>query len=114
MRAAADELGRQIQVTRFRNPTAPLVSNIDGGLLTTGEEIRQELADQICAAVQWVRCMGAMVNQGIATFVEIGPGRSLTNIARRFSANLPFVTLEEARSEQLVAFGQPLESGQPA
>jgi [acyl-carrier-protein] S-malonyltransferase len=114
MRDAAEELGRQINVTRFRSPSAPLVSNIDGGLLTTGEEVRQELADQICAAVQWVRCMGAMVNQGISTFVEIGPGRSLTNIARRFSANLPFLPLEDAANEQLVAFGQPLESGQPA
>ncbi len=73
--------------------------------------MRQELADQICAAVQWVRCMGAMVNQGIATFVEVGPGRSLTNIARRFSGTLPFLPLEDARGDQLVAIGRPLESG---
>jgi [acyl-carrier-protein] S-malonyltransferase len=114
MRDAADELGRVIHVTRFRKPSAPLVSNIDGDLLTTADEVRQELADQICAAVQWVRCMGAMVNQGIATFVEVGPGRSLTNIARRFGANLPFVPLEDAHTDQLVAIGYPLESGQPA
>jgi [acyl-carrier-protein] S-malonyltransferase len=110
MREAADELGRVIRVTRFREPTAPLVSNIDGSLLVSADEVRQELADQICAAVHWVRCMGAMVNQGIATFVEVGPGRSLTNIARRFSGTLPFLPLEDARGDQLVAIGRPLES----
>jgi [acyl-carrier-protein] S-malonyltransferase len=57
----------------------------------------QELSDQICEAVEWVRCMGSMVNQGIQTFVEVGPGRSLSNIARRLSANLPFVNVEDAR-----------------
>lgn len=114
MRAAADELGRVISRTRFSTPSAPLVSNIDGSFLTTADEVMQELSDQICEAVEWVRCMGAMVNQGIATFVEVGPGRSLTNIARRFSANPPFLTVEDARPDELKTIGNPAESGQPA
>jgi [acyl-carrier-protein] S-malonyltransferase len=114
MRAAADELRPVIRRTRFAAPSAPVVSNIDGDLLTTADEIMQELSDQICEAVEWVRCMGAMVNQNIATFVEVGPGRTLSNIARRFSANLPFVNVEEAPADDIVRIGQPLESGQPA
>ncbi len=114
MREAADQLRQVIQVTRFGAPSAPLVSNIDGALLTTADEVMQELSDQICEAVEWVRCMGSMVNQGIQTFVEVGPGRSLSNIARRFSANLPFVNVEDARPDQLAGIGQPLESRQPA
>ena len=114
MRAAAEELRPAIGRTRFSAPTAPLVSNLDGDLLTTADEIMQELSDQICEAVEWVRCMGAMVNQNIATFVEVGPGRTLSNIARRFSANLPFVSVEDARPDELLVIGQPLESSQPA
>jgi [acyl-carrier-protein] S-malonyltransferase len=114
MRPAADELTPTIRKTRFFTPTAPLVSNLDGSLLTTADEIVQELSDQICEAVEWVRCMGALVNQNIATFVEVGPGRTLTNIARRFGANLPFVAVEDARPEEIKGIGAPLESGQPA
>jgi [acyl-carrier-protein] S-malonyltransferase len=113
MRDAADELGKVIRTTRFGRPNAPLVSNIDGSLLTTAEDVRQELADQICAAVQWVRCVGAMVNQGISTFVEVGPGRSLSNIAKRFQASTPFVALEDAHTDQIRAMGQPIEAPQP-
>jgi [acyl-carrier-protein] S-malonyltransferase len=114
MRAAADELTPAIRKTRFLTPTAPLVSNLDGDLITTADEVMQELSDQICEAVEWVRCMGAMVNQNIATFVEVGPGRTLTNIARRFGANLPFLSVEDAHPDDLQGIGAPLESGQPA
>lgn len=114
MRAAAEELKPVIMRTRFATPTAPVVSNIDGSLLTSADEVMQELSDQICEAVEWVRCMGAMVNQGIATFVEVGPGRTLSNIARHFSSNLPFVTVEDARPDELALFGRHLESSQPA
>jgi [acyl-carrier-protein] S-malonyltransferase len=114
MRAAAEQLKPVILRTRFATPTAPVVSNIDGDLLTTADEVMQELSDQICEAVEWVRCMGTLVNQGISNFVEVGPGRTLSNIARRFSANLPFLTVEDARPDQLRVIGQLLESGQPA
>jgi [acyl-carrier-protein] S-malonyltransferase len=114
MRDVARELGGVIHKTTFVAPSAPLVSNISGSLLTTAEDVRQELTDQICAAVEWVRCMGSMVNQGVATFVEVGPGRALTNIARRFSDNFRFLTLEDAQPDDFASIGAPLESRQPA
>jgi [acyl-carrier-protein] S-malonyltransferase len=95
MRTAADEMERILQTTTFRDPKAPIVSNINGGLLLTAEEVRAELAGQICAAVEWVRCMGSMLNEGVATFIEVGPGRALSNIAGRFGDNLRFLTVED-------------------
>src|SRR5690606_2157888 len=92
MRDAAAELERVLNEIEFHDPKAPIISNISGKALTTAEEVRQELADQICAAVEWVRCVGEMVNQGVATFVEVGPGRALTNIAGRFGENLRFLS----------------------
>lgn len=107
MREVAHQLGLFIEKTRFRAPTAPLVSNINGRLLTSAEDVRQELSDQICAAVEWVRCMGAMVNEGVSTFVDVGPGRALSNIARRFSDNLRFLSLEDARLDDLASLARP-------
>ena len=122
MRDAASQLGGIIHRTPFFAPSAPLVSNITGGPLTTAEDVRQELSDQICAAVEWVRCMGSMVNQGVATFIEVGPGRALSNIARRFSDNFRFLTVEDANTDDLASLGAPpfdalrtpLENKQPA
>jgi [acyl-carrier-protein] S-malonyltransferase len=99
---------------QFLDPKTPIVSNISGGLLTTADEVAQELSDQICAAVEWVGCMGTMVNQGIATFVEVGPGRTLSGIARRFSENLSFVSAEDANPADLAPLLNQGEAQQPA
>jgi [acyl-carrier-protein] S-malonyltransferase len=114
MREAARQLGVVIDTTRFRAPSVPLVSNINGRLLTSAEDVRLELSDQIVAAVEWVRCMGSMVNEGVSTFVEVGPGRTLSNIARRFSENFRFLSAEDAPVEDLANLGIPLETTQPA
>ncbi len=112
MRDAADELGKVIRRTTFLTPSAPLVSNLNGRPLVTAEDVRQELSDQICAAVEWVRCMGSMLNQGVSTFIEVGPGKALSNIARRFSENLRFLTVEDARRDELADLVLPGETSQ--
>jgi [acyl-carrier-protein] S-malonyltransferase len=107
MREAADEMERILLRTSFSDPRAPIVSNIHGGLLTSAEDVRAELGGQICAAVEWVRCMGSMVNEGVATFVEIGPGRALSNIAGRFGDNMRFLTVEDAQDRDLLSLALP-------
>jgi [acyl-carrier-protein] S-malonyltransferase len=107
MREAADEMERILLHTSFKDPNAPIVSNIHGGLLVSAEEVRAELSGQICAAVEWVRCMGSMVNEGVATFVEIGPGRALSNIAGRFGDNMRFLTVEDAKDHDLLSLSLP-------
>ena len=107
MREAADEMERILVTTRFSDPQAPIVSNIHGGLLVSAEDVRAELGGQICAAVEWVRCMGSMMNEGVATFVEIGPGRALSNIAGRFGDNLRFLTVEDAQDQDLRSLSLP-------
>ena len=87
MRDAARELSRFIQALPFRDPATPLASNISGKLLTTAEEVREELGDQICAAVEWARCVVAMAGEGVGTFVELGPGQVLSRMVRRIRAD---------------------------
>lgn len=95
MREAAAELGRILANAPFRDPEAPIVSNISALLLTQAKDVRQELADQLCSAVQWARCLLTMANEGVAAFVEVGPGETLSRIARRVSKDIPVYTLGE-------------------
>ena len=89
MREAADELGCILARVPFRDPEVPVVSNITALLLTHAEEVRQELSDQLCSAVQWGRCLVTMANEGVAAFVEVGPGETLSRIARRVIDGIP-------------------------
>ena len=93
---AASELSRAISTLPFRDPDPPLVSNISAQLLTRAEEVRQELSDQLGAAVQWARCVLAMANQGAGAFIEVGPGRSLSKMVRRITSEATVLSTEDA------------------
>jgi len=108
MRDAARELSRFIASLPFRDPNAPLVSNISAKLLTTAEEVREELADQICAAVQWGRCVVAMANEGAGTFVEVGPGQVLAKLVRHISRESDVLDSEAASNDDLLTLTEPL------
>jgi [acyl-carrier-protein] S-malonyltransferase len=109
MREAAAELGRTLARVPFRDPEVPIVSNITALLLTRSEEVRRELSDQLCSAVQWARCLVTMANQGVSAFVEVGPGETLSRIARRVSSGIPVYTLGEGEPPDFLLTTAPPE-----
>lgn len=83
MRPAQIAMDKEFAATEFRDPVVPVVANTTGKPLSTGEQVRAELADQLCGCVYWqqsVECMGA---NGVDRFIEIGPGKVLTGLAKR-------------------------------
>lgn len=83
MAEARDELRRFIDRIEFRDPRTPVVSSLTGKVLTTAEEVRQELSDQMTGAINWMRAFLEMRRAGAVAFFELGPGNVLSNISRR-------------------------------
>ena len=110
MRDAAKELSGFIDKLPFRDPNPPLVSNISSKLLTTAEEVRKELSDQISSTIEWARCVLAMTDHGSDPFIEVGPGRALTNLMKRIRGDIEVFTAETTSDAQL----QDLASSAPA
>jgi len=102
MEDAARELSRRIDALRFHDPQPPLVSNVSAKLLTRAEDVRQELSDQICKAVQWARCVTAMSNEGAGTFVEVGPGQVLSKLVKRIARDARVLNTETATPQELL------------
>jgi [acyl-carrier-protein] S-malonyltransferase len=114
MRDAARELSRFIATLPFREPNPPLVSNISAKLLTTAGEVREELSNQICAAVQWARCVIAIANQGASPFVEVGPGQALSKLVRRIRGNAQVFGVEDASTSDLLNLAAAVPISVPA
>ena len=114
MRDAADQLAGFIDKVSFRDPDPPLVSNISARVLKSAEEVRQELSDQICVAVQWARCVVTMADAGVDTFVELGPGNALSKMVRRLSKDVETISTEDASPEALLSLTEALPAVLPA
>jgi [acyl-carrier-protein] S-malonyltransferase len=110
MAEARDELRRFIDRIEFRDPSTPVVSSLTGRELTSAEEVRQELSDQMTGAINWVRAFLEMRRAGISTFFEVGPGNVLSNLSRRLDRDARFIDIfDETQWEDLLS-PQPITS----
>jgi len=88
MARAGEQLRDLIGKMPLHNPQVPIVANITGQVLTSADEIRQELAQQVERPVNWTRSVREMVNTGAGTFVEVGPGQVLSGLIKRISRDV--------------------------
>jgi acyl transferase domain-containing protein len=64
-------------------PRAPIVSNLDAGLITTPDRLIRDIVASISAPVQWSSALELMRNKGVKRFIFVGPGKALANLARK-------------------------------
>ena len=98
MEPAREGLVEAIDSLSFRDPQIPIVGNYSGRPLTTAEEVKRELASQICGCVQWKRSMEFMVGSGVTRFIELGPGRTLSSIVRRIDRDAETRSVDDMES----------------
>jgi [acyl-carrier-protein] S-malonyltransferase len=83
MQPAADRLAPHIHAVQLSDLTVPLFNNVEARPLVRAEEVRRSLIRQLPSSVLWEHTIRAMWEQGIRTFIEIGPGMVLTRVAKR-------------------------------
>ncbi|HLX41524.1 MAG TPA: ACP S-malonyltransferase [Ktedonobacteraceae bacterium] len=109
MQPAASTLAEAIRGTALRNASIPIISNISAMPLTTAEVISEELAQQIASSVQWTRTIEYLVNAGVTTFIEIGPGQALTGMVKRIAKGITTLNISSmADIEKAVGYIQDL------
>ena len=85
MKPAQEGLIDIIASLEFRDPEIPVLANTTALPLTNGDQVKTELIDQLCNGVQWQRSIDYMINDGVTTFIEIGPGRVLSGLVKRIN-----------------------------
>ncbi len=86
MRPAVAGFTAALDAVDIKPPRVPVVANDSARPMTDPGVIRKELAYQLTHPVRWVQCVEYMADQGVGTFIEIGPGRVLTGLIRRVAS----------------------------
>lgn len=111
MQPAATGLAQAIAATPVHDAQIPLIGNIHATALTSAQDIRAELAQQIASSVQWTRSVEQMVSAGVTTFIEIGPGQALTGMIKRIAKGTTLLNISNGADVAKVA-GMLHERGQ--
>ena len=88
MAPAAEPLADLLAGADIRDPGIPVVQNFTAAAATESATIRGNLVRQLTSPVRWSESVTAMAAEGIATFVESGPGNVLAGLARRIDRSL--------------------------
>jgi [acyl-carrier-protein] S-malonyltransferase len=98
MQPAAVRLEVDLQATAFHTLRVPLVNNADAELTTSGDEAREALVRQVTLPVRWEESIRELIDQGVNTFVEVGPGRVLTGLLRQIDRSIHVLNVEDEKS----------------
>jgi [acyl-carrier-protein] S-malonyltransferase len=79
----------------FREPTAALLANATARPILDGEAARGELVEHLTAGVDWVAAVQKMIDDGVDTFLEVGPGKVLTNLIKRIAPDATAIALDD-------------------
>ena len=84
MQPAADVMREALAKVDIKVPAVPLVANVTAAALTDPDQIRARLVEQVTGMVRWRESMLYLQSQGVDRVYEVGAGRVLAGIARRF------------------------------
>jgi len=94
MAPAVETLRAALANTEIKTPAIPVVSNVTAQATTEPARIRELLGRQVGESVLWEDSMKLMGQSGVKRFVEVGPGRVLSGLARKIVAESETVNIE--------------------
>ncbi len=88
LRSTGEKLGKELSAVQLDKLKIPYVTNVTAEYVTDSSEIRELLTRQVYSPVRWEQSIRKMIAQDVDTFVEIGPGRTLTGFLRKIDRNV--------------------------
>ncbi len=97
MVAASEDFAKDIAAAKIGKPSIPVYSDMTAQPYT--DDVVGLLSKQICNPVQWEKAVRNMIESGVDTFVEIGPGKTLCNMIRKIDGQVKTCSVTEYLAE---------------
>lgn len=88
LESAGIKLGKELENIKFHNPKINVISNVTASYVRNSNEIKELLVKQVSKSVLWEDTIEFMMNEGIDTFIEIGPGKALSSFTKKIAKKL--------------------------
>ena len=85
---AGDKLQKVLEELTIEKPQIPYVANVNASYVTEKEDIQPLLVKQVSNSVRWQQSVEAMVADGVDTFIEIGPGKTLAGFNKKIAKQI--------------------------
>lgn len=94
LKDAGEKLLKVLENIKVNDPDLSYVANVNAELITKKEPIRELLAKQVYSSVLWQQSVENMIAAGVDTFIEIGPGKTLSSFVKKIDRTCTVVNIE--------------------
>ena len=91
---AGEKLGEVLQNVTLHDVEIPYTTNVTAEYVRDKDEIKGLLVAQVSSSVRWQQCVETMIADGVDTFVEIGPGKTLSGFMRKINRNVKVINIQ--------------------
>ena len=95
MKPAADRLSAVLDATAVHDMSVPVVANADAAPNSQKERVKPLLVTQVCSPVLWEQSVNAMSALGVASYIELGPGKVLCGLVKRINKEAVLANIED-------------------
>ena len=95
LKGAGEKLGQELEKVEIQPFTVPYVTNVTAQYVTGPEQVKELLVSQVSSSVRWQQCVEQMIDDGVDTFIEIGPGKTLTGFLKKINRNVKALHVEK-------------------
>lgn len=94
LREAGEKLGEELKRVEILPFSTPYVTNVTAEYVTKPQQVKGLLSRQVYSPVRWQQCVEKMIEEGVDTFIEIGPGKTLTGFLKKINRNVKALHIE--------------------
>ena len=99
---AGEKLGEVLASVEVHKPQIPYVANVTAAYVTEADEVKPLLTKQVSSSVRWQQSVETMLADGVDTFIEIGPGKTLAGFMRKIDRSAKVYNVEKLEDVQKV------------
>lgn len=103
LKSAREKLYRRLSEVKISDPKLPYVANYHGDYVYSAKGIKELLRDQVSGAVRFEQSIRRMIAEGVDTFIEIGPGKTLSAFVKKINRNVRILNIENTEDIERVA-----------
>lgn len=92
---AGEKLGEVLGEVKINEFEIPYVTNVTAQYVTEASDVTKLLKKQVSSSVRWQQCVEKMIADGVDTFIEIGPGKTLTGFLKKINRSVKALNIEK-------------------
>lgn len=98
LKPAADKLEKELDHIVIKNLDIPVITNVTGEIIDRKEDIKPYLKRQVMSSVLFEKSIRTMMDMGVDTFIEIGPGKALSGFVKKINRKAVILNVQDLKS----------------